>query len=72
MGAYGGTGKAMHGITLEQQQDLFLLPEDYSLAHCIPASIDDARGLACAFRKKFSRLAQLKYLLPTPGKTLRL
>ena len=72
MGAYGGTGKARHGITLEQQQDLFLLPEDYSLAHCIPASINDARGLAYAFRKKFGRLAELKDQLPAPGKTLRL
>uniref|UniRef100_A0A6P7GGG4 Uncharacterized protein LOC114337827 n=1 Tax=Diabrotica virgifera virgifera TaxID=50390 RepID=A0A6P7GGG4_DIAVI len=44
MGAYGGTGKARHGVTIEEKRDLLALPDDYSLAHTIPASIKDARG----------------------------
>uniref|UniRef100_A0A6P7G609 Uncharacterized protein LOC114338090 n=1 Tax=Diabrotica virgifera virgifera TaxID=50390 RepID=A0A6P7G609_DIAVI len=33
MGAYGGTGKARHGVTTEEKRDLLALSDDYSLAH---------------------------------------
>ncbi|XP_050519398.1 uncharacterized protein LOC126893360 [Diabrotica virgifera virgifera] len=72
MGAYGGTGKARHGVTTEEKRDLLALPDDYSLAHTIPASIKDARGLASAFRRKFGRVAELQCQLPAPGKALKL
>lgn len=72
MGAYGGTGKARYGVTTERQQDLFALPEDYSLAHNTSARISDAHGLSSIFRKRFGRLTELQDQLPTPGRSLKL
>uniref|UniRef100_A0A6P7H7A6 ADP-ribose glycohydrolase OARD1-like n=1 Tax=Diabrotica virgifera virgifera TaxID=50390 RepID=A0A6P7H7A6_DIAVI len=70
MGAYGGTGKARHGV--RKNRDLLTLSDDYSLAHTMPASIKDSRDLSYAFGRKFGLVAKLQCQLPAPGKSLKL
>ncbi|POS82547.1 hypothetical protein EPUL_004988, partial [Erysiphe pulchra] len=72
MANYGGTGRARFGITTEQQQDLFSVPEEYSLAHCVAEDLRMSRGIARVFRKKFGRVPELVDQQPRPGRTLRL
>lgn len=72
MANYGETGRARFGITTEQQQDLFSVPEEYSLAHCVAEDLRMSRGIASVFRKKFGRVSELVDQQPRSGRTLRL
>ncbi|XP_045482836.1 uncharacterized protein LOC123686668 [Harmonia axyridis] len=72
MANYGGTGKARFGVTIEEQRDLFLVPGDYSLAHCVAQDLRMSRGIAVVFRKKFGRVSELVRQKPQLGKALKL
>ena len=48
----------------EQAQDLFAVPESYSLAHCISADAEMGAGIAKAFASRFPELSILKEAAP--------
>ena len=49
---------------LEKKQDLFSVPEEYYLAHCISADFALGAGIAIAFDKKFDMRMKLKKAYP--------
>ena len=50
-------------IYKEEVKDLFTVPEDYYLAHCISADFGMGKGIVVEFNKRFDmkRKLQLKY-----------
>ncbi|KAG8227895.1 hypothetical protein J437_LFUL008209 [Ladona fulva] len=72
MGAYGGTGRAIYGVTNERQQDLFRVSRVYSLAYCVSTDLTMSRGIATVFRNKFGHLEQLRAQHPDVSKVLKL
>lgn len=59
-------------VTTERNQDLFTLPKDFALAHCVTKNLGESRGIATVFRKKFGGLNELYRQKPAIGKTLHL
>ena len=72
MDNYSTGHKARYGVTREEQQDLFTVPSDYSLAHCVASDLKMSRGIASVFKKKYGRLEELANQRPSVGKTLHL
>lgn len=72
MANYGETGKARFGITTEQQQDLFTVPSDYSMAHCVAEDLYMSKGIASVFKNKFGRISELLKQQPSSGQILKL
>lgn len=50
-------------IYKEENRDLFVVPEDYYLAHCISADFGMGKGIVVEFNKRFDmkRRLQAKY-----------
>jgi hypothetical protein len=50
-------------IYIEEVRDLFSVPEDYYLAHCISADFGMGKGIVVEFNKRFDmkRILQTKY-----------
>lgn len=50
-------------IYREEVRDLFSVPEDYYLAHCISADFGMGKGIVVEFNKRFNmkRILQSKY-----------
>jgi hypothetical protein len=59
-------------VTKVCYQDLFTLPKDYALAHCVAKNLRSSRGIATVFRKKFGGLNDLELQKPAVGRTLHL
>ena len=59
MDNYSTGHKARYGVTREEQQDLFAVSSDYSLAHCVASDLKMSRGIASVFKKKYGRLEEL-------------
>lgn len=55
-------------IYKETQKDLFSLPEDYILAHCISADWALGAGIARQFQFKFQTKTTLQHIYPLNGK----
>lgn len=72
MQTYGYGRKARFGVVTERQQDLFDVPTDYSLAHCVSQDLAMSRGIAKVFRSKFGRLKELHQQNPRVGKLVHL
>ena len=64
--------KIRHKITQEVEQDLFTVPTDYSLAHCVAKDLEMRKGIALVFRRKYGRIGELTRQVPTVGKVLTL
>lgn len=52
--------------------DLFSVPKEYALAHCVAADLRMSRGIAAAFRRKFGKVEELWRQDPAVGKTLHI
>ncbi|XP_054281581.1 ADP-ribose glycohydrolase OARD1-like [Macrosteles quadrilineatus] len=53
-------------------KDLFTLPVEYALAHCVAEDLRASRGIATVFRKKFGGTEDLERQRPAIGTTLNL
>lgn len=69
---YATGRKARHGVTKEEHRDLFTVPSEYSLGHCVAEDIKMSRGIASVFKAKFGRQQELANQRPSVGKTLQL
>ena len=67
---YATGRKARYGVTREEHRDLFKVPFEYSLGHCVARDIKMSRGIASVFKKRFGRIEELANLRPSVGKTL--
>ena len=72
MARYNSSEKARYGVTKEDQRDLFSVPPDYSLAHCVARDLRMSRGIAATFNEKFGRVGELRRQDPEVGSVLRL
>ncbi|RZC34553.1 uncharacterized protein BDFB_002649, partial [Asbolus verrucosus] len=45
--------------TIEIEHDLFLMPKEYSLAHCVAEDMNMGSGIAVQFRRDFKKVDQL-------------
>lgn len=41
-----------HGVTKSVHQDIFTVPSDYALVHCVASQFPMSRGIARVFRSK--------------------
>ncbi|KAJ8975588.1 hypothetical protein NQ317_000017 [Molorchus minor] len=53
MAQYSPNHKARYGVTREEQRDLFQVPAESALAHCVAQDLQMSRGIAAAFKEKF-------------------
>lgn len=51
-------------IYKEEKRDLFAVPEEYYLAHCISADFDMGKGIVVEFNKRFNMKAILQSKYP--------
>ncbi|KAG5893959.1 hypothetical protein JTB14_027707 [Gonioctena quinquepunctata] len=72
MSLYSNGQKVLHGFTREGSQDLFEVPADYALAHCVAEDLRMSRGIAVVFSKKFGQLQTLREQNPEVGGVLQL
>ena len=50
----------------EEVRDLFSVPEEYFLAHCISADFAMGKGIVLEFNKRFDMKRQLRQKYPWP------
>lgn len=58
-GAQGST--ISHGVTKSVHQDVFTVPSDYALAHCVASEFQMSRGIARVFRSKFTGIGNSEH-----------
>lgn len=51
----------------EVRRDLFSMPEDYCLAHCVAADLRMSSGIATEFKERFGRVDDLRQQQVQPG-----
>ncbi|POS82770.1 hypothetical protein EPUL_005785, partial [Erysiphe pulchra] len=72
-GTTAGNGTTRRSeVTTLAFKDLFTMPEDHALAHCVAEDLRMSRGIATVFRKKFGRTDELEGQTPQVGNTLHL
>lgn len=64
--AQGST--VLHGVTKSVHQDVFTVPLDYALAHCVASEFQMPRGNARVFRSKFGGIGISSTIGPCLGK----
>ena len=67
VGAAKGLPYRKKGITMEfreEKRDLFSVPNDYYLAHCISADFAMGKGIVVEFNRRFDMKNQLKAHYP--------
>ncbi|KAJ8956145.1 hypothetical protein NQ317_019737 [Molorchus minor] len=52
MAQYSPNHKARYGVTREEQRDLFQVPAEFALAHCVAQDLQMSRGIAAAFKER--------------------
>lgn len=72
MALHNGTYKSRFGVTREEQRDLFDVPAEYSLAHCVAEDLEMSRGIAADFKDKFGQIDELRGQNPRKGRTLQI
>ncbi|XP_072397446.1 ADP-ribose glycohydrolase OARD1-like [Diabrotica undecimpunctata] len=72
MSNYAERNSARCDMTTEVQQDVFSVPENVSLAHCVAQDLEMTKGISSVFNKKFGHLDELKNQQPKVGRILRL
>lgn len=65
-------GQLQEGGIKTINKDLFTVPKEYALAHCVAADLKMSRGIATAFRRKFGKIDELQRQDPTVGKALHI
>ncbi|KAJ8950945.1 hypothetical protein NQ318_008384 [Aromia moschata] len=64
--------KARYSVTREEPRDLFQVPADFCLAHCVAADLRMSRGIALTFKKAFGQLEELGRQRPEVGRVLQI
>ncbi|KAJ8982933.1 hypothetical protein NQ317_004589 [Molorchus minor] len=72
MAQYSPSHKARYGVTREEQRDLFQVPAEFALAHCVAQDLQMSRGIAAAFKEKFGNVDELRRQRPEVGDVLQL
>ncbi|KAJ8953535.1 hypothetical protein NQ317_018314 [Molorchus minor] len=72
MAQYSPNHKARYGVTREEQRDLFQVPAEFALAHCVAQDLQMSRGIAAAFKEKFGNVDELRRQRPEVGGVLQL
>ncbi|KAJ8979624.1 hypothetical protein NQ317_015191 [Molorchus minor] len=72
MAQYSPNHKARYGVTREEQHDLFQVPAEFALAHCVAQDLQMSRGIAAAFKEKFGNVDELRRQRPEVGDVLQL
>jgi hypothetical protein len=72
MAMYSNGQRSQHGVTREEQRDLFATPTDYSLAHCVSEDLEMSNGIAVTFREKYGQMENLRSQGPELGKVLQI
>ncbi|KAJ8974852.1 hypothetical protein NQ317_016687 [Molorchus minor] len=72
MAQYSPNHKARYGVTREEQRDLFQVPAEFALAHCVAQDLQISRGIAAAFKEKFGNVDELRRQRPEVGDVLQL
>ncbi|XP_074029451.1 uncharacterized protein [Leptinotarsa decemlineata] len=72
MSLYSKGQKVVHGVTREEPRDLFKVPVDYALAHCVAKYLQMSKDIAVVFNKKFGQLQTLREQNPEVGGVLQL
>ncbi|MCD1431043.1 DDE-type integrase/transposase/recombinase [Klebsiella pneumoniae] len=72
MTAHSTGSKSRYGVTREEARDLFEVPQEYSLVHCVAQDLKMSRGIAAEFRKRYGRLRELQKQNPRVGRVLRI
>ena len=72
MSLYSNGQKIQHGVTREEQRDLFTTPTEYSLAHCVSEDLRMSKGIAATFKKKYGQIENLQSQGPQIGKVLQI
>ncbi|KAJ8983229.1 hypothetical protein NQ317_005318 [Molorchus minor] len=57
---------------IEEQRDLFQVPAEFALAHCVAQDLQMSRGIAAAFKEKFGNVDELRRQRPEVGDVLQL
>ncbi|KAJ8936593.1 hypothetical protein NQ318_016887 [Aromia moschata] len=71
MSPHSSGQKARYGVTREEPRDLFQVPADFCLAHCVAADLRMSRGIALTFKKAFGQLEELRRQRPEVGRVLQ-
>ena len=72
MELYSNGSRARFGVTKEEHRDLFKVPVEYSLAHCVAEDLKMTKGIAVVFKEKFGRLPELRRQQPRIGRVINL
>ncbi|VEN61760.1 unnamed protein product, partial [Callosobruchus maculatus] len=72
MATHTGTAKDRFGVTREEHPDLFTVPDEYALAHCVARDLRMSRGIASEFQRLFGQLDELKRQGGRVGQVLEL
>ncbi|VEN45004.1 unnamed protein product [Callosobruchus maculatus] len=72
MATHTGTAKARFGVTREEHRDLFTVPDEYALAHCVAKDLRMSRGIASEFQRLFGQVDELKRQGGRVGQVLEL
>ncbi|VEN45007.1 unnamed protein product [Callosobruchus maculatus] len=67
-----GTAKARFGVTREEHRDLFTVPDEYALAHCVARDLRMSRGIASELQRLFGQVDELKRQGGRVGQVLEL
>ncbi|XP_050503035.1 ADP-ribose glycohydrolase OARD1-like [Diabrotica virgifera virgifera] len=69
MSTYAERRSARFGVTTKVQQDLFSVPENVSLAHCVTQDVEMTKGISSVLNRNFGLLDEQQ---PKVGRVLRL
>ncbi|VEN51359.1 unnamed protein product [Callosobruchus maculatus] len=72
MATHTGTAKARFGVTREEHRDLFAVPDEYALAHCVARDLRMSQGIASEFQRLFDQVGELKRQDGRVGQVLEL
>lgn len=57
-----------HGVTGSVHQDVFTVPSDYRLAHCVASELQMSREIARVFRSEFGGIGNSEHQRSVVGK----
>ncbi|KAJ8911550.1 hypothetical protein NQ315_012803, partial [Exocentrus adspersus] len=72
MSEYSTNRKVRYGVTSEEQRDLFQVPNEFALAHCVAQDLKMSRGIAATFKQRFGRVDELRDQKPEVGEVVQL
>ncbi|VEN62280.1 unnamed protein product [Callosobruchus maculatus] len=72
MATHTGPARARFGVTREEHRDLFTVPDEYALAHCVARDLWMSRGIAGEFQRLFGQADELKRQGGRVGQVLEL